>query len=354
MKNIFTFFLLGMLLSGCAFIRKSNDSNDISFVYCPPDNRPLAIIKNVDKIFPLYAINYTSKASAAFAGLVTIKGEESKEVVRLQEFLDQDNVALQSKLKGAYLAYQLNPCDTTNAKNFWATLAAINIRGDMFDDILYLLSTYSINTQSKDSTFKAEIDKKVDSLLYVLYQKESIAWLRDEMLKGVSSEVGRVRNDLVAHFLRSSVGLTRYVLGEMYFKSGKNDLTEDGKRYLRNIGAIFKPQLQRGKEILIFGHADSIPIHQNYTDTYKNNFDLSIARANAVAQFLIEELDFDPLQVNITGFAEDHPIVPNDSEENRQRNRRAEVLLVTEDDLLLIPHQGVEYKKLKLQLPKRQ
>ena len=50
--------------------------------------------------------------------------------------------------------------------------------------------------------------------------------------------------------------------------------------------------------------------------------DLSLARANAVKDFLISKGKIADSRIATLGFGQDKPIVANDSDENRARNRR--------------------------------
>jgi chemotaxis protein MotB len=47
-----------------------------------------------------------------------------------------------------------------------------------------------------------------------------------------------------------------------------------------------------------------------------------------VAAFLITEASMDPARLSAAGYAEFHPRVPNDSPDQRARNRRVDVVLI--------------------------
>jgi chemotaxis protein MotB len=49
-----------------------------------------------------------------------------------------------------------------------------------------------------------------------------------------------------------------------------------------------------------------------------------------VIAFLIETLAYDPTQLSAAGYGEFHPRVPNDSAENRARNRRVDIVILEE------------------------
>lgn len=72
-------------------------------------------------------------------------------------------------------------------------------------------------------------------------------------------------------------------------------------------------------KLLLVGHTDSVG-----TDAY--NLDLSRRRANAVASYLISR-GVPSARVATSGRGETEPIAPNDTEADRQKNRRVEVAI---------------------------
>ena len=73
------------------------------------------------------------------------------------------------------------------------------------------------------------------------------------------------------------------------------------------------------------GHTDRIPIS---TPRFPSNWELSTARAIAVAQFLVAQ-GIPPDRVAARGFAEFQPLDPGESAEAYSRNRRIEIKLTT-------------------------
>jgi len=71
------------------------------------------------------------------------------------------------------------------------------------------------------------------------------------------------------------------------------------------------------------GHTDDRPISNT---RYPSNWELSVDRATQVAKALIG-LGVDPTHLSVKGFGEYHPLCPNESDENRLRNRRVEIQL---------------------------
>jgi len=73
------------------------------------------------------------------------------------------------------------------------------------------------------------------------------------------------------------------------------------------------------------GHTDNLPIH---TAQFGSNWELSAARASAIARLLLERGTMHPANVSAAGFAEFHPVASNATEEGRRANRRVDVILL--------------------------
>ena len=73
------------------------------------------------------------------------------------------------------------------------------------------------------------------------------------------------------------------------------------------------------------GHTDNLPIH---TAQFGSNWELSSARASAIARLLLERGVMHPANVSAAGYAEFHPVASNATEEGRRQNRRVDVILL--------------------------
>jgi len=74
------------------------------------------------------------------------------------------------------------------------------------------------------------------------------------------------------------------------------------------------------------GHSDDVPIHNV---AFSSNWDLSTARATAVAMMLLNDSGFDPRRMSIAGYAQYHPIASNDTPEGRRANRRVDIVVLS-------------------------
>jgi chemotaxis protein MotB len=102
-----------------------------------------------------------------------------------------------------------------------------------------------------------------------------------------------------------------------FFESGKADLTDQMQVQMAKLAPVLL-KLSEKHDIIVEGHTDNVPIA---TKQYASNWELSSARATSVVKYLLGN-NFNPKHLGAVGYGENHPIVPNDSETNRKKNRR--------------------------------
>ena len=109
---------------------------------------------------------------------------------------------------------------------------------------------------------------------------------------------------------------------QVLFDSGKAIIRKDGEPIVQSIGEILK---QNDRAIRGEGHTDNVPMHSLL---YPSNWELSTARAVNVVKFFIEKVGIAPTRLSAAGYSEYHPIADNDTAENRQKNRRVDVVIL--------------------------
>ncbi|MDO8453281.1 MAG: OmpA family protein [Sulfurimonas sp.] len=112
------------------------------------------------------------------------------------------------------------------------------------------------------------------------------------------------------------------------FASGNAVVNADGKIALANIANVLKDFTDR--KFQIEGHTDSVPIKSS---SFPSNWELSTARALSVLHLMIEK---GVLSTNVSaaGFGEFHPRADNDTKEGRALNRRIEIIMLPNLDIL--------------------
>lgn len=119
---------------------------------------------------------------------------------------------------------------------------------------------------------------------------------------------------------RSDRGVIMTLADKMLFESGEAVLSASSHDLLKKIGMIVNSTHAR---VDIQGHTDDQPIR---THAFPSNWELSTARAVNVLRYLIADAGVPSHRLSAVGMSEYHPLVPNNSAENRARNRRVEII----------------------------
>ncbi|RKY41172.1 MAG: hypothetical protein DRP81_08640 [Candidatus Omnitrophota bacterium] len=121
-------------------------------------------------------------------------------------------------------------------------------------------------------------------------------------------------------WIRSRQGGASIVFrGDMLFDSGKAELKKECLPVLEKIAKVINFTVC---PISIEGHTDDRPIH---TPKYPSNWELSLFRASSVLKYFMDK-KINPSRFSIGGYAHTRPLYPNNSEENRAKNRRVEIV----------------------------
>ncbi len=120
--------------------------------------------------------------------------------------------------------------------------------------------------------------------------------------------------------LEDAQSVTVRLTGNTMFGSGTATLNSSYNPLLARIGTALEDEKGR---ISVVGYTDNQPIH---TARFPSNFELSLARAQAVAQMVETKLS-NPKRVKAIGRADADPLASNATADGRQKNRRTEIVL---------------------------
>jgi len=157
-----------------------------------------------------------------------------------------------------------------------------------------------------------------------------LAWEKAmRRLKGEDLEK-KLREGLKALGLREGIDVKKEKEGivvrfseEVLFEIGHARIGFEGRMILERCGEILATIPNR---VRVKGHTDDLPI---VGGRYRTNWELSTARAVNVLRFFTESLGLDPTRFSAVGYGEYKPLVSNTNPENRARNRRAEIVVVS-------------------------
>lgn len=176
------------------------------------------------------------------------------------------------------------------------------------------------------STSLDERERKVRELEEILARKD----------KAVSDLRNRISNALL-NFKESDLtvkvrnGKVYVSLAEqLLFGSGSIDVDKKGVTALQQLAKAIKDQ--KDINITVEGHTDNVPISKK-SQYMQDNWDLSVMRATAITRILTNA-GVAPKQITSSGKGEFSPLAVNDTPQNKQKNRRTEIIITPDLDEL--------------------
>jgi len=183
-----------------------------------------------------------------------------------------------------------------------------------------VLSTDAANKQSQLTKSQQELanqQKRLEQLQALMdQQKKAIDEIRKKMADAL---VGFNSNELTVAIKNGKVYVS--LQENLLFPSGSAVVNPKGKEALGKLAEV----LNANPDITvdIEGHTDSIPIRTKY----KDNWDLSTARAGSIVRILTSDYKVDPVRVIASGHSQYDPVQTNSTPEGRALNRRTEIIL---------------------------
>ncbi|BBP01136.1 flagellar motor protein MotD [Sulfuriferula nivalis] len=173
------------------------------------------------------------------------------------------------------------------------------------------------NPGSSKNKSKAITNKSNDSTV-IRQERSQMTNVANDILHALSPLIreGKVRVTQTAH------GVSIEINASLLFAPGDAKLAAESRQALGAIANVLK--MQRN-DIEIDGYTDDVPISNS---AFASNWELSAVRASSVArEFMNNGVAENRLMV--VGNGPNKPIMPNDTAENRARNRRVEVVILS-------------------------
>ncbi len=109
------------------------------------------------------------------------------------------------------------------------------------------------------------------------------------------------------------------------FESGSTAIKSENINSLIEIGKTLKSV---NNYVRIEGNTDNVPISNS---NFKDNWELSVMRAAKVLQLIVNQSGYPPSKISAVGYGEYRPVAPNDTYENKAKNRRVDIVILNED-----------------------
>lgn len=175
-----------------------------------------------------------------------------------------------------------------------------------------------INESNQYIRHLVEVKSKSDSLNMVLTNNLTRSLSKEEM-KEVDVQV-----------LKGVVYIS--LADNMLYKSGSYEINDRAEETLSKIAKIITDY--KDYDVLVEGNTDNVPVNSAAASmkNIRNNWDLSCLRASSVVQYLINHFNVSPKRLTAGGRGEFNPLVSNDTELGKQRNRRTQIIITPKLD----------------------
>jgi len=179
-----------------------------------------------------------------------------------------------------------------------------------------------LNMQSDQLSQK---EKDLQNKERLLREMQAIIARQDEMTNKLNQTlrdalVGFSSDELTLEIRDGKVYVS--MSDQLLFKSGSTAIEPKGVEALKVLADVLNknPDIQ----ILVEGHTDNVPIK---TALFKDNWDLSVARATVITRLLNEKYGVTPARMIASGRGEYFPKASNETQEGKAKNRRTEIIL---------------------------
>lgn len=157
--------------------------------------------------------------------------------------------------------------------------------------------------------------------------------VNEKLMSALQEELKRGSVVLEQHGDKLTLALSS---GELFAK-GRATMTPAGTSLVKRIGVAlrkFRPQ-----SVEVAGHTDSTPVKYDNRRPFKDNIELSRARAEHAGKALVKG-GVGADRVRTVGYADSRPIATNDTEEGRSKNRRVEIVVTQGSEPIASPMSG--------------
>lgn len=121
-------------------------------------------------------------------------------------------------------------------------------------------------------------------------------------------------------------GIIIRFMDKIFFDSGSAVVKEQSFEMLDSVSDILNKEEFEQRKIKVEGHTDSDRILSSAE--FPTNWELSSARATNVLRYLVEKSNISGERISSSGYSYYRNIAPNDSPENKAKNRRVDLVIL--------------------------
>ena len=206
----------------------------------------------------------------------------------------------------ASLEDQLNHAQTSNTSLL-----------DRLEDMSVINQTEAQSIQESLASLNSQ-NEFIKSLTNKIQEKDSINFALVHNLKRSLIDIND--SDIEVEVRGGAVLVS--ISDELLFQTGSTTISRRANIVLQKVATVINDHYEI--DVMIEGHTDDVPVHN---ERFKDNWDLSVLRATAVARVLQNEYGVSPERLTAAGRSSYQPKTDNESVTGRSINRRTEIVL---------------------------
>lgn len=184
----------------------------------------------------------------------------------------------------------------------------------------------TVLTQSSSDNIKSVIsqlsekDKYINGIREAMTQKDSLNLaIKYHLTRNLSD--GIQDKDIEVNVEKTVVFIS--ISDKLLFKSASYNVTDKAYTVLEKVAKVINDQPQM--DVMVEGHTDSRSIKTKFL---QDNWDLSAMRATSITRILQYKYGVKANRLTAAGKSSYTPLAPNDTSENRAKNRRTRIVLL--------------------------
>lgn len=183
------------------------------------------------------------------------------------------------------------------------------------------------NTSANSNTSISDALKELSQPIADLPKNPSPRELKDFVNRKMEMGALKPFKDSVTQVKHEWYGVRVSLAASTFFDPGSFKLKLSS---LAALDTFFNEFKKRDSRIIIEGHTDNVPIK---SAKIESNWELSSLRATSVVRYLIKYHSFPEGMITAAAYADTKPLVANDTEENRKKNRRIDILIISDEKI---------------------
>ena len=177
-----------------------------------------------------------------------------------------------------------------------------------------------------------QLTGRIEKLELEMKKKQSVIKLQKEIIRLLDDTKKTIETSLKDQIAKQEIEVVNMedklkviFIDKILFDSGSSDINKSGKKLLSRMAGFLRDN--KKQHIMIEGHTDNLPLKARLKKRFASNWELSTARAAAIARFLQKKGGLDPKRLSACGYSSYRPVAPNNTKKGRRQNRRIEIIL---------------------------